>query len=236
MKKLVLTALFCSGITHLASGCIIVDDESPATITASWSLVSGDNNDPAACPPGATTIALISEDPSGVQIKDLFDCDAASGMSGDLREGTYGVWLQLTDDSGQSLFAQSLSTDVQVFAEADHPIAFEISIDRGSFIVGWDVVDGPNQYDCERAGVTWFSLDYTDDAGGFIEPDVWGCDLYAGTSTGIPLEDWSVSPSFLDTTELAVEVGSSIDTSLDYGNHYNDIGVVVFDIQAPTVP
>lgn len=206
----------------------------PSTISPSWSLVEGDQNTPTSCPAGATTIAMVSENGAGDQITDLFDCAQGSGTSGEMPLDFYNVWLQLTDDSGNVLYAQSLATDVQVTQATDHAISFEFSIDRGAFEADWDIVDGAAQSNCAAAGVVWFSLDYTDDQGGFLSPDVFDCENYSGTSAGVPVENWSVSPSFLDSNELAVEVGSSIDTAIEYGNHYNDLGVIVYDLQAPS--
>ena len=237
MKNLVMTALLCAGIAPLATGCIITSDPDPDPVVGgmevTWSLVSGDLNEPAACPDGATTIALYSIDSLNEEWTDLFDCAAGGGVTGDLPPDLYYSWVELQDSTGAVLYAQSLGADVEVAAGFDTPITFEFSIDRGAFDVAWEVYDGVDLSSCENVGATAFSLDYTDSIGEFFGPDLFACADYAGTTPVMRLDAWTVSPSIIDASELALAVGASIDTALEYGNHYLDLGVVALDVQAP---
>lgn len=229
MKNLVLTALLCA---PLATGCVITTEEE-STITASWSLVAGDANSPTDCPPGATTIAMYAEDSADVQTVDLFDCATGLGTSGDLNPGPYYVWLELQDDAGQVVYAQSRGTDVTVFDGADSTLSYEFSIDRGEFAVAWEVFDGVDAADCATVGATIVALDYTDVNNEFFGPDEFACDAGSGVTPGIALGDWTISPALIDDTELALAVGTAIEETIPFGSAYIDLGVVSFDVQAP---
>lgn len=233
MKKLVMTALMCAGLAHLATGCVITTDDDPAGyITVSWSLVSGDANTPVDCPAGASTIAVISEDSFGEQFTDLFDCFNGVGSTADLFEDRYFVWVELQDDTGDVLWAQSLGAEVDVVAGFESTVGFEFSIDRGAFDVAWDVYAGPDQINCEDVGAVSFALDSTDSLQE-LYVDEFACVDYAGTTAVMPLDDWISSPSILDAGDLAVATGDTIESSLLYGNQYEDLGVVLLDTQAP---
>ena len=235
MKNLVLTALLCTGAASMATGCIIVDGGDPAnTITASWNLVSGDDNAPTGCPAGADTIAMISEDSFGTRTTDLFDCADGIGTSGDLPADNYTVWLQLTDFSGQSLYAQSLSTDLTVFEDGDTSVGFEFSIDRGAFYMAWDVYEAGVQSSCENVGATQFSLTITDANNELYADDTFPCNEYAGTTAGLPAPaPWVLSPAIIDDTQLALAVGDTISDELQYGNEFRDLGTIILDTAAP---
>lgn len=235
MKNLVLTAMLCAGTASLGTGCVIVDGGDPAnTITASWTLVSGDANTPVGCPPGADTIALTSQDSFGTVVVDLFDCADGIGTSGNLPADNYLVWLELTDFSGEVLYAKSLSEEVTVFEDGDSTVSFEFSIDRGAFYMAWDVYEGGVQSSCENVGATEFSLTYTDINNELYDEDRFPCTAYAGTTAGLPAPAiWTMSPALLDPSELAIAVGDPITDELEYGNHYKDLGLIILDTAAP---
>lgn len=210
--------------------------EVDGTITASWTLVSGDNNDPAACPAGATTVALISQDSLGEQTTDLFDCAAGGGTTAPLVADNYLAWIQVTDDTGAVLYAQSLSTDVPVAPGADTPVTFEVSLDRGSFTLAWEIQEAGAPSDCATVGGTTVSLVSTDINTDFWE-DRWDCPDGGGSSAGLALGTYTESVSLLDNPDpnvgLAIAVADAVEASLDYGNHYYDLGLFILDTAAP---
>jgi hypothetical protein len=240
MKKLVLTAAFLGGLAHLATGCLITtgDGDPPideyGSITVSWNLVSGDNNAPAIDCDGGTTMAVISVDSLNQEFVDLFDCAPAGvATTADLFPDLYFVYLEVQNDAGNVLYAQSLGQDVVVNAGFTTDAGFEFSIDRGAFDIGWDIYDGATPITCAEAGATEFALDSTYVPTGDLYNDYFACDLYEGTSAVLPLGDWAVSPAIIDDTQLAIAVGESIGTDLAYGNEYRDLGVAIIDLQAP---
>ena len=230
MKNLVFAALCCAGLAQFATGCVVVE---PSTITATWSLVSGDNNAPTDCPAGATTIGMVSLGANDQLFVDLFDCEAGAGTTADMPVGAYYTYLNLQDDSGNILYAQSRGTDVTVFEEGDSPLTFEFSIDRGEFGVSWIIADGGVASDCDSVLATEFVLDHTDANGDLYASDHFPCTDLAGVTPVIPLGDWTVSPSIIDDTQLAIAVGDPIDASIEYGNHFVQLGTVILDVQGP---
>lgn len=241
MKKLVLTALLCAGLAQLATGCLIVSDDGdppppppPDTgaIDVGWTLLAGDNNDVVDCPVGIS-LTVVSEDSFGDQFLDPMDCLVGSGLTGELVPDNYLVWVEMRDEVGD-LYAASTPAFVDVVAGADSVIDFEFSLDRGAFDVTWDVQDGGVQINCaDFDGATLFSLDYTYENGDFFGPDEFDCALFEATTPGLALGGWSVSPSLIDDTQLAIAVGQSVDTGILYGNEYVDLGHVIFEYQNP---
>jgi hypothetical protein len=212
----------------MVTGC---GGEDASVITAEWSLVSGDQNTPTDCPPGATTIAMHSLDELDNEIVDLFDCGDFIGTSGDMVPGAYYTWLRLEGEGGE-LYAQSRGTDVTVVDGGESILSFEFSVDRGEYQVEWEIWDGAVATDCATVGATEFALDYTDANGDLFGPDTFACDAYSGVTPGIALGAWSISPSIIDDSQLAIAVGASIDTVMEYGNQLYDLGLVSLDLQA----
>lgn len=232
MKKLVFAALCCAGLAQLATGCVV---EEPSTITATWSLVQGDANEPAVCPPGATKIAMYSVDQAdpSVEIVEQFNCADGIGTTGNMLPGQYQTWLQLMDEGLTVMYAQSRSTDVIVYEQADSPLTFQMSIDRGQFALTWEILEGGAPSDCASVGATEVVLDYTDSNGDLYGPDRFACGDGIGSTPVIPLDTWTVSPSLIDDTQLAIVVGDAIEAELQYGNHLVQLGHLMFDVVAP---
>lgn len=229
MKKLVFAALCCAGLAQFATGCVVVD---PSTISAEWSLVSGDANTPTDCPAGATTIAMYSTETATQQrIVSVFPCGDEGGTTEDLLPGLYYTYLQLEDETGNITYAQSRGTDVTVYDQADSPLSFEMSIDRGQFSVNWQVRYGGSDADCATANGVTMRLDY---AGETQAPfnDQFGCEEQAVTTAVIPLDRWTVTPSLIDDIGDSLAIGDPIDANFEYGNQLIDLGTVVFDVPA----
>ena len=109
MKKLVMSALLFATAAN-AAGCIFVsgDDDASGTasVSASWTVLNDGAS--AACPPGATTAAVNAQRPEdSLPFVDLYNCEDGAGIADNLPAGDYDVWVELTDDSGAGLVAQS---------------------------------------------------------------------------------------------------------------------------------
>jgi hypothetical protein len=233
MKKLAFAALLCGGIAQMGTGCVITSDDPiviyDGTITASWSLVAGDANTPEYCPDG-TTMEVITEDASGYQIIDKFYCADGGGVI-ERAPGVYDVWTRLTDDT--SFFTYAMSTSVQVGVEqgADRPIEFTFSVDRGSFYFGWEIVYGNELSDCNEPGIGNLGVATTvvNDPNTFYDDEAF-CDDYRFTVPGLPLGDYVVSVALLDENDnLAVYTAEPVEASIEYGNHFNDLGIFILD-------
>jgi hypothetical protein len=237
MKKLVFAALLCGGIAQLGTGCIITssDPDEPiyydGTISASWTLVSGDANVQVGCPDGATTIEVVTENvDTGNQIVDQFDCVDGGGVI-ERAPGTYDIWTRLTDDTALLTYAQSTLVTVSVEAGVDTPADFTFSIDRGSFYLTWDITDAGNPAGCDIADIGDVSVTSTvvGDPGTFYD-DVTPCAQYEFTTPGLPLDSYVVSVALLDAAnELAVYVADPVEADIEYGNHFNDLGNFTLD-------
>src|SRR5690348_8803154 len=83
-------------------------DERPATMNVTWNLVNAGN--PASCPSGATSASIYAQPDGNVQpYVDIYDCSAGAGSSMNLPPGHYLFWVELTDTSGATLYAESES-------------------------------------------------------------------------------------------------------------------------------
>lgn len=241
MKKLVFAALLCGGIAQMGTGCIITSDEPIApppppppiedgTISASWTLVSGDANAVVGCPDGATTIEVITEDVADNQIVDKFYCTDGGGVI-EREPGVYDIWTRLTDDTSVLTYAQSTLTTVTVEEGIDTPADFTFSIDRGSFYLTWNITDAGDPAGCDVSGIGDVSVTSTvvGDPGTFYD-DIAPCEQYEFTTPGLPLDSYVVSVALLDAVnELAVYVAEPVEADIEYGNHFNDLGDFTLD-------
>ena len=91
-------------------------------------------------------------------------------------------------------------------------------------------VDGPNASDCAAAGAVDMAYDFYDENDDYIGTDIFPCGSYAGTSAALPLGALSVYIVPIDDDELAVLDAEFIAFSVDHGNHFVDLGNVVFDV------
>lgn len=242
MKKLVLNAILLGGLAQLATGCLIVGDDGgdpppppveTGAIDVAWSLVAGDANAPTDCPPEAPFAAVYYEDSLNDQYVDLFNCVDFAGLSQELFPDAYFTWVELHTEA-EELWAASEGQLVDVFVDTntEAPI-FEFSVDRGAFFIDWEIQDGGVAITCEDALATEFALDSTYNATNELENDYFPCTDYEGRTDVLALGEWSVVPSIIDDTQLAIASGDSIDDSLLYGNDIRDLGTVILDLQAP---
>lgn len=155
MKKLVLGSLVLA-VASQAAGCIISSDSTQdyALINAQWDLkTTAGASIP--CPPGTTTAAVYAQAVDtnyrlvGQPFIDLHDCNARLGVSDPLPPNVYQVWVELTSEGGNNVYATSTSlneaspTDeyfVNVL-NVDQPFKTTILSDGGYFQFDWDLRD-----------------------------------------------------------------------------------------------
>jgi hypothetical protein len=235
MKKLVFAALLCGGVAQMGTGCVITSgDDDPnvviydGTITASWFLVAGDGNDPVYCPDG-TTMEVITVDSRGDQIVDKFYCTDGGGII-ERAPGVYEVWTRLTDDTSTLTYAMSTSVQVSVEQGIDSPIEFEFSLDRGSFYFSWEIDYDGQPSDCTEPGIGDVAVTMTLVGPNTLFAEEAACNAYSVTTLGVPLGDYVVSVALLDEfNELAIYTAEDVEASIEYGNHFNDLGLFILD-------
>jgi len=235
MKKLVMSALLFATAAQ-AAGCIFVsgDDDDDgggtATVSASWSIFNDDAA--AACPPGATTAAVNAQRGSETPFVDLYDCSDGAGVADNLPAGDYTVWVELTDDTGSALYAQSESFAVSLSDGELVEAAFEIDAYNGFFDVGWFVTDaGGTEVGCagvaNQNGVSVLSTNSSTTEG---TDSIFNCadgeDPNFVTTDPVAVGDYVVSLSLLDQGDLAIGASADVVTSIGHGNEFVDLGVV----------
>ena len=245
MKNLVLSALLFAGLTQ-AAGCIITSDDTSGTgtgdVDVSWELLSSDlagNAIPSACPAGADTIEIHSQRLSDNQsFTDKFLCNASGGIADRLPTGQYAVWIRITDTAGVTMFAESSSRIVDVVDNATTPVTIDIFTDRAFFQATWNLTQG-GVISCAAAGAGKMSVlaTVTGGANGFDDDRLNCTDGEAGKPA------FTTLPVPIGTTYTVViaalnSVGESIGDSaaltgraLDYGNKYENLGVVAVPIR-----
>lgn len=156
MKKLVFGSLFALAASQLVA-CVASDDT--ARITVGWEFKEFPNTT-TSCPAGFPTIAHYNQPldeitlaPVGQPIIDLYDCVDGSNFTDSLPPTTIQSWVESTDDSGASVYAQSTSVILDISAQNQ---AFDVAIfhDAGYFQFGWDLVAASNgaPVSCAQAG------------------------------------------------------------------------------------
>ena len=253
MKNLVLSTLIAAGAS-LAAGCIISGDDGTTTgrggIEASWDLKSVDaqgNTIQAGCPAGATTAEVfalpLGADPSAA-FSDKYDCIDPSGRLADLEAGVYTSWVRFTDTSGAMLFAESASQQVTVGAGNVIPVGFDVFIDHGFFIVGWNLTGAANR--CSAVQNNGVSILATIGGGATGFETLVDCTEGEGVPTiSEPIPSsltgtarYTVAVSLLRSNGATPPVLQSIgdapvqaNKSLDYGNELENLGVLNIQVR-----
>lgn len=238
MKKLVMSALLFGALAQFAAGCIFVSDDDgtsgTAEVAASWSIFDGDQA--AGCPAGATTAAVNAQlEGDSTPYVDLYNCSDGAGLADTLPAGNYTVWVDLTDDSGATLFAQSEAASITL-SDGEHASAdFTIDGYNGFWDVSWNILDaGGTNVGCaglNQNGVSVLSTN-TDTTTGY--DSVWPCaegeDPSIVTTDPVPVGGYVIVLSVLEPgTDASLGDSVEIQESILHGNEFVDLGVV--DIQ-----
>ena len=236
MKKLVISALLLGALQ--ATGCIFVSDDTgddvpdgTATINASW--VIEDDGATAACPAGATTAALNTHlsgraDP----FVDLFDCEDLAGSALDLPLGSYTVWIDFTDDSGATLFAQSEAVNISLDSDGEvATAAFRVDGYNGFFDVSWVIAGSSCAGVPDEDGVSVLStLAGTTQGIDDIFPCTEGESPNIATTGALTIGSYVVAVALLNTSQQAIGDAPDINTRIDFGNEFVDLGEVTITL------
>lgn len=245
MKNLVYSTLLAAVATQ-AAGCIIVSDDDGGglgSIHASWALKSTDNQGntiTAACPAGATTATVFSL-PAGAApasaFQDKFDCIDGAGHVTDLEPGSYTVWVQLTDTSGATKFAESGSQSIIVTDGGTAGAPYDIYVDRAFFMVGWNLTGRFNSC-AAAAGNQGVSIAATD-GGGSLFATLVDCTEGEGRQTITEpapssltgAAKYSVIVELMDRSMRSIGMSTvQANKTLDYGNEYEDLGILPINV------
>ncbi|HVV86076.1 MAG TPA: hypothetical protein VHE35_23615 [Kofleriaceae bacterium] len=255
MKTLVSFTLFAA-IASQAAGCIIFSDDDGTSglgeIQVTWSLKSTDgqgNTIAAGCPAGATSatlFALPDGAPPSSAFQDKYDCTDGRGTIADLDPGNYTVWVDLTDTSGATLFAESASQEVSVFSDSAATAANDIYVDRGFFLVGWNLTGSANR--CTAVQNDGVSILATTSGGSSGFETLVDCTEGEGHETVSEPVPSALGGAATYTVAIALlrnvappgmpedlrSIGDAPDQpnhTLDYGNKLEDLGIVPINVR-----
>lgn len=231
MRKLVLVALVIGGLSQ-ATGCIISsdddddDDFQSGYIDFTWNLTEGVDETPAACPPGATTVRSISIPSTGQEIPDAYDCADGGHVSAGLPPDTYTVYLNVENDNGSVLYAQSYSeTGVEVTEGGTTPLTFDVAVDGGYIGLTWTIEGGEaTTAACDGVGATDVGVLATLVGTADATDDLFDCDAGEGTTKKILTGEYTVEVSLADAGGALCDVCAERDVTIEYGNYFEDLG------------
>ncbi|MBA3460331.1 MAG: hypothetical protein H0T46_10250 [Deltaproteobacteria bacterium] len=141
-----------------AAGCIITSDggDEFAIVTAEWSLKST-TGQTLSCPPGITIAAVYAQEVDanynrvGAPFVTTYDCTANFGNTQPLPPSVYEMWVELTDSSGNMVYATSTSRNEAAPTErfpdgyfvdvvdVDKTFKTTLLADGGYFQFDWDL-------------------------------------------------------------------------------------------------
>ena len=162
MNKLILGSLVLAAASQ-AAGCIITTDDGDefAIVTAEWSLKSTAGQT-LSCPPGITIAAVYAQEVDleyrrvGAPFVTTYDCTANFGNTQPLPPSVYEMWVELTDASGNMVYATSTSRNEAAPTErfpdgyfvdvvdVDKTFRTTLLADGGYFQLDWDLRNAAN--------------------------------------------------------------------------------------------
>jgi hypothetical protein len=226
-------ALLSALLIAPATGCIFVSDDDPGdddvpdetgTVEATWNLL--DDGAAAGCPGPDATI-VVQPAGGGTPYEDIYDCADGVGTAADIPVGNYTVWVDIHD--GATLLAQSEAVDVSVDANDLIEAVFDIDVANGFFDISWTIAGSSCQ--ASDGGVSVLStIAQTTTA----FDDVFDCedgeDPAIATTAALPIADYVIAVSLLDSNDLAIGDAPEIQESITYGNEFFDLGVVTITL------
>jgi hypothetical protein len=236
MKTFVLASLIAAS----ATGCVIESDGSDvAHVGATWDIKSVVSKADLGCPAGYDTAALVNQpvdingNDAGPPIIDLFDCTAYAGTSARLPATTYKTWVQITDDSGNNIYAESVPAFLDV-TDTDLTYSTDILDDGGYFAFSWILTQGGAPTTCSQAGVegsaSGVEITSTIATGGMALNDQFNCDDGQGVTSGLPAGNYTVS---IDAFDANGPVGTvpAFNSAIQDRNAVTDLHTVMIPLQ-----
>jgi len=251
MKKLVLGSLVLA-VASQAAGCIISSDDGGggdyAIVTAQWS-VKTTGGMTLSCPPGITVAAVYAQEVDtnyqrvGQPFVETYPCDAGQGNSHPLPPTVYEMWVELTDSSGNMVYATSTSRneaapterfpdgyflDVQ---DVDKTFKTTILSDGGYFQFDWDLRNAANQpIQCGSvAKVAILSTSVTNINNSF--DDRFFCDENYGLTGGLLQGAYTLEISATNAAGQGLGPQTMItNKQITSPNHVTDLGTVMVQV------
>jgi len=176
-------------------------------IVISWKL-DGSGNPIGTCSPGGT--------PSGSCYLDLFNCADGAGTTTAIPAGRYRTFVAITNTTGSSIFASSLSDDVDLttangaFPNDPGLTHGTIYKDGGYFAAAWQLVGATsgNALTCTQAMSGGVSVLSTVTGGTASADDIFNCTDGGGITGGLLAGSYTVSVSALDTSTPGLALGA----------------------------
>lgn len=224
MRNFIVPITIAAGLSQV-TGCIIENNGVPvdeaAAITATWQFKNEATQQITGCPTGFNTVAMHNlqldrnDNPiPSSDVIDLFDCIDGAGISDPLVPDVYQTFLEVTDDSGNNRYAQSLSAIVDVVV-TDKQFDATILNDGGYFSFGWDLVGATSNKALACAdvpnldGVESISTQTTTGASAIV--DKFDCEDHFAVTGGLLQGSYSVSVSAFDASGEALGTSPKLD-------------------------
>jgi hypothetical protein len=213
----------------------------PGAFLVTWTLLGGDVVEgvqaEVTCPPDAPDIRITADpDPAVDGDEDiyLYECGLGGGPADKLPPGTYDVWVELLDADGTLVAQSDIEEGLVLDFDDALPLDFEFSVDAGKFAFTWTITDGGAPSTCEAIGAEDVGLLLTVAGTTFADDFLFSCEAGQGVTDPLPIADAYVGDiDLLDNSTSPPTVLGSADAAnmtLDYGNHFNDLGNFVFAV------
>ncbi len=242
MRRVVMFAVFAL-VASTATGCIVDNsggDDGPndvGRITVNWSFKELATNSILPCPTGFNTAAFYAYpvDSTGSRVGDpiidLYQCAAGSGTS-DYPIGRYEVYLEITNGTNTGLYAQSLSTIVDIVPD-DATFTTTIIDDGGFFIFDWELrgQTSGTVLSCAQANTARVDIGVT--VAGTTEGtnDTFPCENRTGVTGGLIADTYTVTVAALNTANLSVGTAPSLTNKVIAApNKVTDLGLIMIPI------
>ncbi len=215
-------------------------------VSATWHLDSVDavsgNLTQAPCPTGFDTAALhtVGADANGIAIDactsansscfiDLFNCTDFAGLSAPLPARNYLTWVEITNNSGSSVYATSTAKFVDI-TNVDMNFDTHILVDGGYFRLTWTLKGetSGNTLSCSQTAAA-------KSAGGSVEvvstlngtstafTDKFDCEDHFGYSAPLHSGDYTLAIDALNSSNQALGSTSTTIPATTIGTMANDI-------------
>jgi hypothetical protein len=234
MNKLALLALLATQ----AAGCFYEEPYyEDALITGDWTFHNIATNTNTGCPLGFGTVRMISQPvdnrlaPVGEPFVDLFDCIDGRHTSAYMPPDIYEVWLEVVDDRGTTLYAQSTSKFVDVI-ERDALFSAQILNDGGYFLLDWQLRGAVSNQLVTCDGVSSVEILSTLTGSTQAIGDKFTCRDQSGLTAGLLNGSYTLSVAALDAGDRSLGTAPALTSkAIRDRNQVTDLGLITIPIE-----
>lgn len=235
MKRLILASLLAS----FATGCIITTTEGQGEevgfINTSWSFHKADGTE-LTCPEGFNTaeVTAVSRE-FGDAFIDLYNCNSLSGTAA-YPLGAWDVTIAITNNSGSSEYAHSLTQTLDIVLE-DQDFGEDFIDDGGRVLFDWVLVDAETNdaLECRTAGNPQ-SIQVDAASPNTMLSTSLACGDGFGVSNPLPAGTYTATFSALNAAGQPMGDPQTKNVALGDRNDYDDVGTITLPIGALTPP